>query len=124
MRTSSPLVRGAADRLASIDALLDAAYGAPEAELGNKPDPLDEAIYIILSFQTDLARFKSTWSSLRSTYPSWDAVERASIREIARVLRDGGLHRQKARTIHRLLAEVRETAGVLSLDLLRAMNHE
>jgi endonuclease III len=122
MRTSSPLVRGAADRLVSIDTLLDAAYGTPEAELGNKPDPLDEAIYIILSFQTDLARFKSTWSRLRTTYPSWDAVERASIREIARVLRDGGLHRQKARAIRHLLAKVRETAGVLSLDLLRVMN--
>lgn len=122
MRTSSPLVRGAVDRLAYIDALLDAAYGTPEAELGNKTDPLDEAIYIILSFQTNLARFKTTWSQLRSTYPSWDAVERASEREVARVLRDGGLHRQKARTIRRLLAKVRDTAGMLSLDLLRDMN--
>lgn len=122
MRTSSPLIRGAADRLAHIDALLDEAYGTPEAELGNKLDPLDEAIYIILSFQTDLARFKTTWSQLRSTYPSWDAVEKASARELARVLRDGGLHRQKARTIRRLLAKVRETVGMLSLDLLRVMN--
>jgi endonuclease III len=122
MRTASPLRPGAAERLAHIDAVLEVAYGTPEAELGNKPDPLDEAIYIILSFQTDLARFSSTWSGLRAAYPSWDALERAAARDVARVLRDGGLHRQKTRTIRRLLAEVRRIVGEHSLDLLRTMN--
>ncbi|MCK6592266.1 MAG: hypothetical protein L6Q76_32330 [Polyangiaceae bacterium] len=112
------------ERLADIDVVLDAAYGTPEAELGNKPDPLDEAIYIILSFQTDLARFSSTWSGLRTAYPSWDALEHAAARDVARILRDGGLHRQKTRTIRRLLAEVRRVAGEHSLDLLRALNDE
>ncbi len=124
MRTASPLRRGAANRLAKIDHLLDAAYGTPESELGNKADPLDEAIYIILSFQTGLARFKTTWSRLRTAYPSWGAVERAPERDVVRVLREGGLHKQKARTIRRLLARVREVTGELSLDLLRNMNDE
>ncbi len=124
MRTASPLRPGAVERLAHIDAVLEAAYGTPEAELGNKPDPLDEAIYIILSFQTDLARFSSTWSRLRAAYPSWDALERAAARDVARVLRDGGLHKQKTRTIRRLLAEVRRVADEYSLDLLRAMNDQ
>jgi endonuclease III len=112
------------ERLAHIDAVLEAAYGTPEAELGNKADPLDEAIYIILSFQTDLARFSLTWSRLRAAYPSWDALERATVRDAARILRGGGLHRQKARMIHRLLGEVRKVAGGHSLDLLRAMSDE
>ncbi|MCK6557124.1 hypothetical protein L6Q96_21480 [Candidatus Binatia bacterium] len=124
MRAASPLRPGAVERLADIDVVLDAAYGTPEAELGNKPDPLDEAIYIILSFQTDLARFSSTWSGLRTAYPSWDALEHAAARDVARILRDGGLHRQKTRTIRRLLAEVRRVAGEHSLDLLRALNDE
>jgi endonuclease III len=123
-RTASPLRPGAVKRLAQIDAVLEAAYGTPEADLGNKPDPLDEAIYIILSFQTNLARFSSTWSRLRAAYPSWDALERAAARDVAGILRDGGLHRQKTRTIRRLLAEVRRVAGELSLDLVRAMNDE
>jgi len=124
MTAASPLRPGAAKRIAQIDAALEAAYRSPEAELGNKPDPLDEAIYIILSFQTDLARFRSTWSRLRAAYPSWDALECASARDVARVLRDGGLHRQKTRTIRRLLAEVRKVAGEHSLDLLRAMDDD
>jgi endonuclease III len=124
MKAASLLARGGARRLASIDALLDAAYGTPEAELENKPDPLDEAIYIILSFQTDLARFKTTWSRLRAAYPSWEAVKRAPECDVARVLREGGLHKQKALTIRRLLASVGEIAGELSLDLLHAMSNE
>lgn len=122
MTARSPLKRGATDRLAHIDALLDIAYRNPQAELENKLDPLDEAIYIVLSFQTDLARFKKTWSRLRSAYPSWEAVERAPASALSQVLREGGLHRQKARTIRRLLARVREIAGELSLELLRTMN--
>jgi endonuclease III len=124
MTAASPLGPGSAKRLAQIDAALEAVYRSPEAELGNKPDPLDEAIYIILSFQTDLARFSSTWSRLRAAYPSWDALECASARDVARILREGGLHRQKTRTIRRLLAEVRKVAGEHSLDLLRAMNDD
>lgn len=124
MTISSPLRSGAVERLAHIDSVLEAAYGTPEGALGNKPDPLDEAIYIILSFQTDLPRFSSTWSRLRAAFPSWDVLERAAARDVARILRDGGLHRQKARTIRRLLREVRKIAGEHSLDLLRAMNDE
>jgi len=124
MTAASPLRPGAPERLARIDAVLEAAYRSPEADLGNKADPLDEAIYIVLSFQTDLARFSSTWSRLRAAYPSWDALERASAREVARVLRGGGLHRQKAKTIRSLLADVRSVAGEHSLDLLRHMNDD
>jgi endonuclease III len=124
MTTSSCLRRGAIEHLAHIDAALEAAYDTPEAALGNKADPLDEAIYIILSFQTDLARFSSTWSRLRATFPTWEALERAPTRDVARVLREGGLHRQKTRTIRRLFAEVRHVAGDLSLDLVRTMSDE
>jgi endonuclease III len=121
-RPSSPLAREANKRLVDIDRLLAAAYCTPETSLGNKDDPLDEAIYIILSFQTDLARFGETWARLRSAYPTWDAVEQASVRDVAAVLRPGGLHRQKARAIKRLLENVRRVAGVLSLNLLRSMS--
>jgi endonuclease III len=40
------------------------------------------------------------------------------------VLREGGLHRQKTRTIRRLFEEVRRLAGDLSLDHLRDMKDE
>src|SRR5437899_41187 len=94
-----PLRRDALKRLAVIDQLLEQTYRTPELELGNKEDALDEAIYIILSFQTDIARARATWSRLRALYPVWETLERASEADVAATLREGGLHQQKARTI-------------------------
>lgn len=124
MRRSSPLRRGAGTLLEELGRRLERAYGSPESELGNKHDPLDEAIYIILSFQTDLRRAGTVWRRLRSAYPVWAALDSAPVSKVATVLREGGLHRQKARTIKRLLAAVRETTGHLSLDILREMTDD
>ena len=108
-------------RLAVLDRLLDEEHGAPETTLGNHLDPLDEAVYIILSFQTGLARFQETWKSLRVAFPQWKDAERASVDQISRVLRPGGLHCQKAKAIKRLLEVVRGEFGRLSLDSLRGL---
>ena len=124
MRNTPSLLRDAVERLVQMDTILESNYGTPEAELGNKDDPLDEAIYIVLSFQTNLARFTSTWAKLRKAYPTWSVLEGAPTLEIASTLREGGLQKQKARTIQRLLAEVKLVAGKFSLDLVRSMNDE
>ncbi len=110
------------ERLKELDSLLQKAYGAPESVLGNQVDPLDEAVYIILSFQTDLARFKETWQRVRSTFPRWSDVEGAAVADLSAALRPGGLHRQKATAIKRLLLTVRRQFGDLSLDALRRMS--
>lgn len=109
-------------RLHELERLLDQSYGAPESLLGNQADPLDEAVYIILSFQTDLARFKETWQKLRSTFPRWSDVEQATLNDLSAALRSGGLHRQKATAIKRLLRAVRRQFGEFSLDALRHMS--
>jgi len=109
------------ERLHELERVLHESYGAPESVLGNQVDPMDEAIYIILSFQTDLARFKETWQKLRSAFPRWCDVEQAKLDELSEALRSGGLHRQKASTIKRLLRAVRRRFGVLSLDVLHRM---
>lgn len=109
------------EKLHELERLLHQAYGAPEDSLGNQAEPLDEAIYIILSFQTDLPRFQGTWQKLRASFPRWSDVEVASLNDVSAALRFGGLHRQKARAIKQLLAAVRHTFGDLSLDALRRM---
>ena len=112
---------GGRERLLLLDEILDSEYGAPEALLGNQPNVLDEVIYIILSFQTNLLRFQETWRSLRSAFPRWENANRATADEIAGVLRAGGLHRQKANVIKRVLSAVDDEFGELSLDALREL---
>ncbi len=112
---------GARHTLQELDRLLDEAYGAPEADLDNKDDPLDEAVYIVLSFQTDLDRFKLIWEELRATFPAWEQLAQASLRSVIKVLRVGGLQEQKARTIKRLLKAAKRETGTYSLDVLGGM---
>jgi len=110
--------------LQELDCLLNDAYGAPEADLDNKADPLDEAVYIILSFQTDLDRFKLVWEGLRAAFPTWEQLAKAPLRRVVKVLRVGGLQEQKARTIRKLLKAAKEESGAYSLDILRDMEDD
>ena len=116
------LTEHALPRLRNLDRILDRAYGARVADLDNKHDPLDEAVYIILSFQTDIARTRRVWRELGSVFRTWEDLDKSPVPSLARVLRGGGLHEQKARTIKRLLRAIKERAGHLCLDLLREMD--
>ncbi len=62
MKTAASLLPGAKERLSIIDRLLKEIHETPKSTLGNKSAALDEAIYIILSFQTDLPRAAAMWS--------------------------------------------------------------
>lgn len=124
MKGAPSLNPDARRRLAAVDRRLAHAYRTPLATLGNKSDPLDEAVYIILSFQTDVARAMSMWRRLRNRFGSWDVVERTRLSEIGAVIREGGLHRQKARTIRALLRNVRALDDTLSLDFLKPLPDE
>jgi endonuclease III len=124
MSKRAPLSQGARAKLKVVDRALDGEYQEAEQELGNMPDPLDEAIYIILSLQTNLTRLRATWASLRASFPKLEDLERATPKRIARALRSGGLQQQKARTIKRLLRQVRTLTGGLSLDQLRLASDE
>jgi len=111
-------------RLKDVASRLQRAHRGDESELGNQPDPLDEAVYIILSFQTDVPRLRLTWSNLRQAYPDWGSALTSGVTGLEHVLKPAGLHRQKATTIVRLLESVRDLTGSLSLECLRAMRDE
>lgn len=116
---------GGKNLLASIEQRLRNVYSdAQVADLGNKPDPLDEAVFIILTFQTDIPRAKAIWDCLMRKYGNWNTVAGETEERLADLLRDGGLHNQKARTIKRLLEHVKAAFGRLSLDPLREMPQE
>ncbi len=115
---------GARRALQELDRVLDGAYDAPEADLNNKDDPLDEAIYIVLSFQTDLDRFRLVWDQLREAFPAWESLAQAPLQRIVKTHRVGGLQEQKARTIKKLLKVTKQVTGTYSLDALRNMEDD
>lgn len=111
--------RRARRRMARVASLLAREYGTPD--LGNLPDPVDEAVYILLTYQTDVPRARQVWADLKARFAGWDAVVASAEEELEAVLKPAGFQRSRARAIRRLLEAVRARFGSISLGGLAAM---
>lgn len=97
--------------LARILALL---HGTPDLE--NKPDPVDELVYIILSRKTRESAYQDAYEKLKSRYPTWDDAVDATPQEIEKLIWSSGLSERKASSIIGALQVIRDTFGSCSLD--------
>lgn len=84
-------------------------------------DPLHELVLTVLSQHTSDANAERAFEALRRAYPRWDRVAGAPSRELARVIRSGGLANTKAARIRAILREVAEREGDYDLSRLRAL---
>ena len=82
-------------------------------------DPLDELVLTVLSQHTSDVNAERAFASLRSAFPSWDAVVVAPARSVADAIRSGGLANTKAPRIQAILREVHEREGAYDLSRLR-----
>lgn len=101
-------------------ALLHEAYGSPRH--GNKDDPLDELIFIILSQMTTRQSYGRVYDHLKATYPSWESLLELPLEDLKAAIKDAGLINQKAPRIKAILATLREDFGGVTLDPLRGMS--
>jgi endonuclease-3 len=90
--------------MARLADALERAYGTPD--LGNHADPLDEAIYILITYQTDLARARGVWTALKQRFPSWTSVLEAPADVLRELLRPAGFQTARAVLIRQLLRAV------------------
>ncbi len=92
--------------------------------LGNKPDPLDELFFIILTTMTQYGAV-DVFDDLKRTFPIWDGLLRrgaeANVRE---VIKRCGLVNQKAPQIVSIAERLHAEFGEVSLEPLRAMTDE
>jgi endonuclease III len=89
--------------------------------LGNKLNPLDEFLYILLSLRTHEVGLRRAYASFKRAFPSWPRACRARVEEIARAIRPAGLEYQKACRIKASLRLVECRFGEVSLRRLRHM---
>jgi hypothetical protein len=66
----------------------------------NRKNPFEELLFILCSIQTNSELYSTTFALLRRAYPRFDDVADAPPREIARVLRGGGLHGKRRPRSH------------------------
>ncbi len=98
---------------------LERVYGNPSH--GNKSDPLDELVYIILSTRTRDASYRRRYDELKAAFPSWDAVSPRDQARIEAILQPGGLAMLKAAVIVEILNVLRDRFGSTTLEPLRCM---
>ena len=109
-------------RMSRLRKRLEREYGTPD--LGNLPDPLEEAVFILLTYQTDIPRARAVWTALRSRFGTWEELASAPTKAVEAVLRPSGFQGWRATLIRRLLGAVFDRFGDYSLDSLRAMPRE
>ena len=90
----------------------------------NLKNPLDELLFIICSTKTGEASYRSTFRSLKETFPTHLHIAEAPAEYIARPMVSGGLSNQKARAIRNLLDIIVEKFGEPTLKPLRKMSDE
>ncbi len=81
-------------------------------------EPLGALVGTILSQNTSDKNSERAYDNLRRTFPNWDSVRTAPVREIADAIRSGGLADAKAPRIRGVLEQIYARQGETSLDFL------
>lgn len=110
-------LRGKARRVA---AALERRYASPRH--GNKDDPVDELVYIILSQMTTHPSYDRVYQKLKEECPEWECVLEMQPSEFQALIKEAGLSRQKAPRIRAILSTLKQDFGSISLDHLEALD--
>jgi hypothetical protein len=78
--------------LREVARILAVLYGT--TNLGNKEDPTDELVYIILSPKTPEKAYLETFSILKARFPMWDDLLDVPRKEVERLVSPGGAGRE------------------------------
>jgi DNA (cytosine-5)-methyltransferase 1 len=92
-------------------------HGTPD--LGNKKDPVDEMVYIILSRKTREDAYQAAYAALKGRFGTWDELLTASRDEVEGLLSSSGLGEKKTSSIFGALAKLKERFGACTLEPAR-----
>ncbi len=101
---------------------LGGSYGTPD--LGNKPDPVDELVYIILSRRTREGAYRAAYDALRARYATWEELVDAPAEKIEETIRFSGLGRRKAHSLKQALGALLTRFGSCTLEPTRSWSDE
>lgn len=94
----------------------------PPSDLGNKKNPLDELLYIIISLRTTEPSLQRTYRKFKNVFPKWENVLEASVKRIATALRNAGLFKQKAQNLKMILRKIKSDWKDISLKKLQRLS--
>jgi len=99
---------------------LDEAYES--TNLGNKDDPLEELVYVMLSTRTIERQYRAAFQRVKETVGCWDELPETETKDLEKAIGSAGLAAKKARYLKAAVTQIRERIGKVSLDSLREMD--
>lgn len=99
---------------------LEAWYGTKT--LGNKKNPFNELLYILLSSKTPPGRYQQTYSALRRRFSHAEMLAHVPPRELVKVIKSGGLAQKKAKQISAIARQLKQQFGRVTLAPLKRMS--
>lgn len=108
--------------LREVTRILAVIYRTPD--LGNKTDPVDELVYIILSRKTREDAYQQAYEALKRRFPSWDELLEAPEAEVEQLVWASGLSGRKTRTLFAALGALRQKFGSCNMEPAREWTDE
>jgi endonuclease-3 len=108
--------------VSEITATLVRRFGHPS--LGNKRNPFNELLYIILSSKTPPDRYSQVYRELRQVYPRAVNLADADPHDVARVIQSAGLGDKKAAQVVNAARQLERQFGRVTLSPLHSMTDE
>jgi len=106
-------------QIQSIYRVLKRTYGTRKWKPGL--GPVDQLVATILSQNTTDANSGEAFHRLKKKFPRWEQALQARVTQIAAAIRVGGLGNLKAKRIKKVLRDIRDREGGVSLDSLGEM---
>jgi DNA (cytosine-5)-methyltransferase 1 len=103
--------------LREVARILAILHGTPN--LGNKADPTDELVYILMARHTREGAYQQAFEALKQRFSSWDDLLDAPREEVERLVYSGGLSGKKTVALYAGLGKLRETFGRCTLEPAR-----
>ena len=113
--------------LHGVNDRLNRHYGVPARDplpLDNKPDPLDELVYLSITQRTHAPGSNAAYRQLKERFPDWSLVASSSINEVTRAVEMSGLADLKALRIKRIMDTLPQEFGSVTLDPLWKMDDD
>jgi DNA (cytosine-5)-methyltransferase 1 len=109
-------------QLREVARILAAIHGTPD--LGNKKDPVDELVYIVLSRKTREDAYQSSFERIKASFSSWDELLKSPRRKVAALIRSGGLSGRKCDSLYGCLSRLVQEFGHCTLDPAKSWSDE
>ena len=93
-------------------------YGTPD--LGNYDDPVDELFFILLSLRTTEPSYERVFVRFKEWASDWNTLLGKTVTQVADVIGDAGLGRQKAKHVIKIVNRLQAEFGRVTLKPIEA----